>query len=62
MVAGNDGLDYAVIQFDPAKVRPVAEVNGFRIDGIGPDPVFGEVACKLGPHHRLLLRCDVGAG
>jgi hypothetical protein len=48
MVAGNEGLDYAVIQFDPALVRPVAEVNGFRIDGIGPDPVFGEVACKLG--------------
>jgi hypothetical protein len=48
MVAGNEGLDYAVIQFDPNLVRPVAEVNGFRIDGIGPDPVFGEVACKLG--------------
>lgn len=48
MVAGNEGLDYAVIQFDPKLVRPVAEVNGFRIDGIGPDPVFGEVACKLG--------------
>ncbi|HEV7420466.1 MAG TPA: S1 family peptidase [Mycobacterium sp.] len=48
MVAGNEGLDYAVIQFDPALVRPVAEVNGFRIDGMGPDPVFGEVACKLG--------------
>src|SRR6185312_15113183 len=48
MVAGNEGLDYAVIKFDPALVRPVAEVNGFRIDGIGPDPVFGQVACKLG--------------
>jgi hypothetical protein len=48
MVAGNEGLDYAVIQFDPKLVQPVAEVNGFRIDGIGPDPVFGEVACKLG--------------
>jgi hypothetical protein len=48
MVAGNEGLDYAVIQFDPALVRPVSEVNGFRIDGIGPDPVFGQVACKLG--------------
>ena len=23
MVAGNDALDYAVIQFDPAKVRPL---------------------------------------
>jgi hypothetical protein len=48
MVAGNDALDYAVIQFDPQKVRPVNNVNGFRIDGIGPDPAFGEVACKLG--------------
>lgn len=48
MVAGNEGLDYAVLQFDLQKVRPVNEVNGFRIDGIGPDPNFGEVACKLG--------------
>lgn len=48
MVAGNDGLDYAVIQFDPAKVTPVNQVNGFRIDGLGPDPKFGDVACKLG--------------
>lgn len=48
MVAGSEGLDYAVIQFDSNLVRPVAEVKGFRIDGIGPDPVFGEVACKLG--------------
>lgn len=48
MVAGNDILDYAVIRFDPTKVTPVNEVNGFRIDGIGPDPKFGEVACKLG--------------
>jgi len=48
MVAGNEGLDYAVIQFDPQKVRPVNNVNGFEIDGIGPDPVFGQVACKLG--------------
>ena len=22
--------------------------NGFAIDGIGPDPMFGQVACKLG--------------
>ena len=48
MVAGNDGLDYAVIEFDPQRVRPVDTVNGFRIDGLGPDPSFGEVACKLG--------------
>ena len=48
MVAGNDNLDYAVIKFDPAKVAPVADVNGFAINGIGPDPAFGQVACKLG--------------
>ena len=48
MVAGNDALDYAVIQFDPAKVRPVNNVDNFQIDGIGPDPVTGDVACKLG--------------
>ncbi|WP_422744215.1 serine protease [Mycobacterium sp. WMMD1722] len=48
MVAGNEALDYAVIQFDPQKVTPTADVNGFRIDGIAPDPPFGSVACKLG--------------
>ena len=48
MVAGNDGLDYAVIRFDPEKVDPVSNWNGFVIDGIGPDPAFGQVACKLG--------------
>lgn len=48
MVAGNEALDYAVIEFDPQKVRPVNNWEGFLIDGIGPDPVFGEIACKLG--------------
>jgi hypothetical protein len=48
MVAGNDLLDYAVIEFDPQKVTPTNNINGFQIDGIGPDPSFGEVACKLG--------------
>ena len=48
MVAGNEGLDYAVIQFDPAKVQPVNSIDGFEIDGLGPDPAFGENACKLG--------------
>ncbi|WP_414686598.1 serine protease [Mycobacterium sp.] len=48
MVAGNDGLDYAVIQFDPAKVIPVANFGGFAINGIGPDPAFGQIACKQG--------------
>jgi hypothetical protein len=48
MVAGNEGLDYAVIAFDPKKVTPVGSVDGFEIDGLGPDPVFGQTACKLG--------------
>lgn len=48
MVTGNDGLDYAVIRFDAAKVAPVSNWNGFVINGIGPDPAFGQVACKLG--------------
>lgn len=48
MVAGNDGLDYAVIEFDRQRVQPVKSIDGFEIDGVGPDPVFGEVACKLG--------------
>ncbi len=48
MVAGNDNLDYAVIEFDPQRVAPVNTVDGFRIDGLGPDPAFGEIACKLG--------------
>ncbi|MBV9515408.1 MAG: serine protease [Mycobacteriaceae bacterium] len=48
MVAGNDALDYAVIKFDPAKVTPVSNYNGFQIGGIGPEPVFGQIACKQG--------------
>ncbi|MCV7079608.1 S1 family peptidase [Mycobacterium szulgai] len=48
MVAGNDLLDYAVIKFDPALVAPVNNFNGFAIDGIGPDPTFGQIACKQG--------------
>jgi hypothetical protein len=48
MVAGNDNLDYAVIKFDPAKVAPMANYNGFVINGVGPDPAFGQIACKQG--------------
>src|SRR5271155_695547 len=48
MGSGNDNLDYAVIQFDPAKVIPVANFGGFAINGIGPDPAFGQIACKQG--------------
>jgi hypothetical protein len=48
MVAGNEDLDYAVIRFDRSKVIPTSNVNGFVIDGLGPDPTFGQIACKLG--------------
>lgn len=48
MVAGNDALDYAVIKFDPAKVTPTNNVDGFVIDGLGPDPRTGDVVCKQG--------------
>lgn len=48
MVAGNELLDYAVIQFEPQKVTPTNNVDGFQIDGLGPDPSFGQIACKLG--------------
>jgi hypothetical protein len=48
MVSGNDALDYAVIKFDRAKVTPVSNYSGFQISGLGSDPAFGLVACKLG--------------
>jgi hypothetical protein len=48
MVSGNDALDYAVIQFDKAKVAPQADFGGFAINGIGPDPAAGQIACKQG--------------
>jgi len=48
MVAGNDDLDYAVIEFDPDRVTPVSNFGGFIIAGIGPDPSFGQIACKQG--------------
>ena len=48
MVSGNDALDYAVIQFDKTKVLPQANFGGFAINGIGPDPASGQIACKQG--------------
>lgn len=62
MVAGNDALDYAVIQFDPQKVRPVNNVNGFQIDGLGPDPTVGDIACKLGRTTGYSCGVTWGAG
>ncbi|GAB2667898.1 S1 family peptidase [Nocardia goodfellowii] len=42
------GDDYAVIEFDPAKVVPVRQVSATRIDGIGEPPRPGDLVCKSG--------------
>jgi hypothetical protein len=39
VVAADDALAYGVIEFDPAKVKPIADYEGFGIYGLGPaDP------------------------
>ncbi|OBH14862.1 hypothetical protein [Mycolicibacter sinensis] len=39
VVAADDALGYAVIEFDPVKAKPIADYEGFGIYGIGPpDP------------------------
>lgn len=48
VVAANDYLHYSVIKFDPAKVTPVANFNGFAINGIGPEPAPNQLACEQG--------------
>lgn len=48
MVVGNDGLDYVVIKFDLVKVILVVVFNGFVINGIGLDLLFGQIVCKQG--------------
>jgi hypothetical protein len=48
VAAVDDGLDYAVIKFDPAKVTPTANFDGFAINGIGPDPSLRQPACTHG--------------
>jgi hypothetical protein len=48
VAAVGDGLDYAVIKFDPAKAMPTANVAGFAINGIGPDPEWHAHACTNG--------------
>jgi hypothetical protein len=56
VVRVDDGLDYAVIRFDPAKVTPIPDFDGFAINGIGEDPGFGTRACELSraTGHRCL--------
>ncbi|MGH3560838.1 MAG: serine protease [Mycobacterium sp.] len=46
VVATDDDLDYALIKFDPAKVTAIPDFAGFAINGIGPDPIRDEIACK----------------
>ena len=36
VVAADQGLGYAVIEFDAAKVKPIGDYEGFGIFGIGP--------------------------
>ena len=48
VVTADDALDYAVIKFDPAKVTPTANFDGFVINGIGPDPSLRQPACTHG--------------
>jgi hypothetical protein len=43
-----NGLDYSVIRFDAAKVAPIANFDGFAINGIGVDADWHEPVCKLG--------------
>jgi hypothetical protein len=44
----DNGLAYAVIKFDPAKVAPTANFAGFPINGIGPDPSYQQPVCTQG--------------
>ena len=48
VAAVGDGLDYAVIKFDPAKVTPTANFAGFTINGIGSDPDWHQPVCTQG--------------
>ncbi|MFR9769031.1 serine protease [Nocardia sp. SC052] len=41
-------LDYAIIQFDDARVAPARDVGGFAIDGLGAPARFPDVVCKKG--------------
>lgn len=47
-VVSNPELDYAVIQFDPAKVVPVNRVGNVTITRIGAPASFPQIACKEG--------------
>jgi hypothetical protein len=37
-----------VIVFEPTRVSPIADFDGFAIDGIGPDPGYLQPVCTRG--------------
>lgn len=44
----NKALDYAVIHFDSAKVRPINRVGNVTITHVGPPAFFPQIGCKEG--------------
>ncbi|MBS9532358.1 serine protease [Mycobacterium sp. M1] len=48
VTATDDGLGYAVIEFDPAKVAGIRNYEGFAIKGVDTDPGHAQQACMLG--------------
>lgn len=70
VVAADEGLDYAVIEFDPAKVASIADYEGFGIFGIGSaDPAESVAAEPGGPeqpvdaeHGAVRHACKLGRG
>jgi hypothetical protein len=47
-VYSNHDLDYAVIQFDPNRVRPVNHIGNVTITGVGAPAQFPNIVCKEG--------------
>lgn len=47
-VESNSELDYAIIEFNPAKVTPVRTVDSATITSIGQPASFPAIACKEG--------------
>ena len=48
VVAIDEGLGYAVIEFDQAKAAGIRNYEGFAIKDVDPDPEHVQQACKLG--------------
>lgn len=48
-----EGLDFAVLQFDSAKVTPVRNVGSTTIAGLGAAPAPGEPVCTSGRSSRF---------